>query len=162
MQQKLEQQAERSTANGNIPNSTNARRASSLRRRMHLAAVAGDAGGLDDAMTALYDDVQSPLVVHDGGGRVGRPETFAPIVEACALCIVCKHNALANDMLANVEFMHRGFGIASEEYAIIHPALMCCAHMDVARAATALSAALVGTSLEGRVKVDRHTRKADK
>ena len=120
---------------------------------MHRAAVSGDSAAMDDAMNALYNHPSSPIALEG----VARPETFAPIVEACALSIIHNHDALANDMFANVEYLRRGFGITKKEYNVIHDALQACKDRDIETAQVAIEIDLSTTSLATRVKLHRHT-----
>ena len=138
---------------------TPAQRAAVLRKRMLRAAETGDAGGVDDAMTQLYDDAASPLL-EDEEAKVGRPEAFAPLVEALAIAMANGHRQLANDLFANCEHLHHGFGVPFEVFERIERALDGSFRSPLSAIETRLEEALKPTCLAGKVKARRLEKRA--
>lgn len=140
---------------------TAAQIASVYRKKMHRAAVTGNATEMDDAMNSLYNNPNSPLLCDGNLDNVARPETFGPIVEACAICIVYGNDDLANDMFANVEYLGKGFGFTNKHFKQFSNGLYACKNLTLLEADETIRKSVVDTPLEGKVKLNRHVKSSD-
>lgn len=132
---------------------SSAQLASKLRKRMHVASFRGDGAELDDAMSSLYDCHASPIL-----DSMSSKVAFGPIVEACALCILQKHDTLSKDMLNNVRYLHSNFGLNQYESDVLVEALQRCSRMSMEEAGKAMLEAGRRVGMEDKVNICRHAR----
>ena len=137
--------------------------ASKLRRALHKECANANLNGLREVLHELYESEASPMGDHSD---VGKPATFAPLVEIC--CLAHSHALayayppirvhIANEMYANVDSLSAGFKIDRNTMSRIRKAIEACkTTCNIDDAQSSVEKILLGTQLEGRVKVARHS-----
>lgn len=87
-----------------------AKNAGKLRKKLHIHCAHGNLKETRQILIELYDSSDSPLEHADN-----TPEKFSAIVEGAALALCSSNEFLAEEMVQNIEYLHRSFGISEEE-----------------------------------------------
>lgn len=137
--------------------------AARLRRALHGACADADLPSMRRALHALYEDNSSPL---GAVTLVATPAAFSCMAETACLAQAYaaldgtsswRRREIAAEMEANAERLHRAFGIDDGTMSRMRIAMNECEDCaDLHEADDRARAALLGTQLEGRVKVARH------
>ena len=139
-----------------------ARQASLLRRDAHRSVYAADRTGVTNALHALYEEEDSPL--GETKDAVGNPKAFSALVEVALLATAVSalrdsklSDQLADELIANVSAMHRGFKVDELTLDAIQLAIDTCKNAtELGAAHDQCMSVFKGTLLDGRVKLCRH------
>lgn len=83
------------------------KKAAKMRRDIHIYAYLGDLYSLRKTMALLYDNESSPIIDINPS-----PETFVPIVEGAALARISNNEDVYEEMILNVDHLHKAFGVS--------------------------------------------------